>query len=124
VAVEAGEVRRGCVVLVRLPKDKARPAVVVRADLLDGLAYAPVLLITSDLQPQSELRIDVAPTDGNGLRLPSQVMTDWPQTIRLADMGQVIGRLDTETMRAITRQMAVVLGIGAGTGKPRSIRRA
>ena len=37
-AVTADAVRRGTVVLVRLPRDKARPAVVVRSDLLAELS--------------------------------------------------------------------------------------
>lgn len=41
-------------------------------------------------------------------------MVDWPQTVRFSDMGQSIGRLDTATMQAITRQMAVAPGIGSG----------
>lgn len=118
-AVEAAAIRRGAVVLVRLPRDKARPAVVVRSDLLSGLSYATVLPITSELRADISLRVDIAPTPGNGLRAASQVMADWPQTVRFSEIGQVIGRLDPATMRAITRQMAVVLGIGSGTGRPR-----
>ena len=49
-------------------------------------------------------------------------MVDWPQTLRLSDMGQKIGRLDMATMATITRQMAVVLGIGSGTGRSRRAR--
>ncbi len=112
-------VRRGAVVLVRLPRDKARPAVVVRSDLLAELSYATVLPITTDLRAGFSLRIDLAPSQGNGLRAASQVMADWPQTVRFSDMGEVIGRLDMATMQAITRQMAVVLGIGATSGRSR-----
>jgi mRNA-degrading endonuclease toxin of MazEF toxin-antitoxin module len=68
------------------------------------------------------MRIDIEPTHENGLRAASQVMVDWPQTVRLSDMGQAIGRLDMATMRTITRQMAVVLGIGSGTDRPRQTR--
>jgi len=114
VALESDAVRRGAVVLVRLPRDKARPAVVVRSDLLRELSYATVLPITSDLREGISLRIDLIPGPENGLRAPSQVMVDWPQTVRLSDMGQVIGQLGPAIMQAITRQMAVVLGIGAG----------
>jgi mRNA interferase MazF len=121
-AVEPDAVRRGTVVVVRVIGDKARPAVVVRSDLLAGLAYATVLLTTSDPRPDLSMRIDLAPTPENGLRTPSQVMVDWPQTVRLSAMGEVIGRLDAATMRAITRQLAVVLGIGAGASRPRSSR--
>ena len=112
-------VRRGAVVLVRLPRDKARPAVVVRSDLLSGLPYATVLPITTDLRVGVSLRIDLEPSATNGLRVPCQVIVDWPQTVRFSDMGAIIGRLDPAAMRAITRQMAVVLGIGSGSGRPR-----
>ena len=105
-------------VLVRLPRDKARPAVVVRSDLLAELSYATVLPITTELRPDvPNLRIDVAPTPENGLRVPSQVMVDWPQTVRFSDMGAAIGHLDWAIMHAITRQMAVVLGIGSGSAR-------
>ena len=116
---EPGVIRRGTVVLVRLPRDKARPAVVVRSDLLSELSYATVLPITTELREHVSLRIDIAPTPDNGLRAASQVMADWPQTIRFTDMGPTIGQLDLPTMRAITRQLAVVLGIGSGSGQSR-----
>ena len=118
-AVAATSISRGAVVLVRLPRDKARPAVVVRSDLLSGLSYATVLPITSEVRVDISLRVDITPTPENGLRMPSQVMTDWPQTVCFSEIGEVIGRLDLATMRAITRQMAVVLAIGSGTGRPR-----
>jgi mRNA interferase MazF len=119
VALTPDAVRRGVVVLVRLPRDKARPAVVVRSDVLSELSYATVLPITTDLRAGVSMRIDLAPSQENGLRAASQVMVDWPQTIRFADMGQAIGRLDLAIMRVITRQMAVALGIGASSGRPR-----
>jgi len=121
-ALTPGDIRRGTVVLVRLPRDKPRPAVVVRSNLLAALSYATVLPITTDLRANVSLRIDIAPSAGNGLRAPSQVMVDWPQTVRFSDMGAAIGSLDPATMRAITRQMAVVLGIGSDTSRSRPTR--
>ena len=118
-ALESDAVRRGIVVLVRLPRDKPRPAVVVRSDLLAELSYATVLPITTELRPGVSLRIDVEPGPRTGLREASQVMVDWPQTVRFSDMGPAIGRLDLATMRAVSRQMAIVLGIGAVTRQPR-----
>lgn len=64
-------VRRGAVVLVRLPRDKARPAVVVRSDLLSELSYATVLPITTEIRVGVSLRIDLAPSLKNGLRSAS-----------------------------------------------------
>ena len=118
-ALGPADVRRGVVVLVRLPRDKARAAVVVRSDLLSELSYATVLPVTTELRAGASMRIDVHPNPENGLRTPSQVMVDWPQTVRLAAMGQTIGRLDVAIMRTITRQMAVALGIGSSAGRPR-----
>ena len=110
-------------VLIRLPGtlpgDKARPAVVVRSDLLAELPYATVLPITTELRPGISLRIDVVPGPRTGLREASQGMVDRPQTVRLSDMGAATGQLDPAAMRSVTRQMAIVLGIGAGTGRPR-----
>ena len=121
-ALEPEAVRRGIVVLVRLPRDKARPAVVVRSDLLSELSYATVLPITTDLRAGASLRIDLAPSQKNGLHGASQVMVDWPQTVRFSDMGEAIGSLDRATMQTITRQMAIVLGIGSSDGRARWTR--
>ena len=118
-ALASGAVRRGAVVLVRLPRDEARPAVVVRSNLLAELSYATILPITSELQEGASMRIDVEPNPENGLRAASQVMVDWPQSVRFTDMGGAIGHLDTTIMRAMTRQPAVVLGIGSDSGRTR-----
>jgi mRNA-degrading endonuclease toxin of MazEF toxin-antitoxin module len=110
------------IVLVRLPRDKARPTVVVRSDLLAELSYATVLPIATELRTDASMQIDVAAGTENGLHQPSQVMVDWPQTVRTTDMGAAIGRIDSMTMHTITRQMAVALGIGYGAGRPRTGR--
>ncbi|HUZ64835.1 MAG TPA: type II toxin-antitoxin system PemK/MazF family toxin [Acetobacteraceae bacterium] len=100
------------VVLVRLPGDKARPAVVLRSNSLARLPYATVVAFTTAAHAEPALRLPVAPTSENGLQQPSFVMVDWPQTIRAEHMGEIIGHLDPVTLEAITGRMAVVLGIG------------
>jgi mRNA interferase MazF len=112
-ALTPEQFRRGAVVLVRLPGDKSRPAVIVRANILAGLPYATILPLTTELRPDIDFRISVEPTEQNGLRETSQVMIDWPQTARTKTMGAVIGRLDDGTMRAVTEQLAILLGIGS-----------
>jgi mRNA interferase MazF len=87
-ALEAAAIRRGAVILVRLSRDKARPAVVVRSDLLSGLSYATVLPITSEIRADISLRVDITPTPENGLRMASQVMADWPQTVRFSEIDR------------------------------------
>jgi mRNA interferase MazF len=112
-ALAPQQIRRGVIVLVRLPDDKSRPAVVVRADILTELSYATILPLTTELRPEVDFRITVEPTDQNGLREVSQIMVDWPQTVRAKAMGAIIGRLDDATMRVVTEQLAIVLGIGS-----------
>jgi mRNA interferase MazF len=111
-AVEPRRLQRGMVVLVRLPGDKARPAVVLRSDALARLPYATVVAFTTTAHAEPDLRLRVAPTPENGLQQWSFVMVDWPQTIRTEHMGGIIGHLDPVTLEAITGRVAVVLGIG------------
>jgi len=56
-------------------------------------------------------RVDVAPTPDNGLRVPSQIAIDRPQTVRRSKIGPTIGRLGDDTMHAVQRAMAVFLGL-------------
>lgn len=116
-ALTPEQIRRGAIVLVRLPDDKGRPALVVRADILAELSYATILPLTTELRAELDFRITVEPTEQNGLRETSQIMVDWPQTVRAKTMGAVIGRLDDATMRVATEQLAIVLGIGSGEGE-------
>jgi mRNA interferase MazF len=116
-ALTLEEIRRGAIVLVRLPDDKGRPALVVRADILAELSCATILPLTTELRPDVDFRITVEPSEQNGLRETSQIMVDWPQTVRAKTMGAVIGRLDDATMRVTTEQLAIVLGIGSSEGE-------
>ncbi len=56
-------------------------------------------------------RIDVAPTETNGLRVPSQIAVDRPHTVRRPKLGPTIGRLDDDAMLALPRAMAVFYGL-------------
>jgi mRNA interferase MazF len=90
---------------------KPRPAVVVQADWFDALPTVVVLPLTSLLQDAAVTRVNVAPTDENGLKLPSQIAIDRPQTVRRPKIGPTIGRLDSNAMLAVHRALAVFLGL-------------
>ena len=90
---------------------KPRPAVVIQADWFDALPTVVVLPLTSSLLDAAVTRIDVAPSDENGLRVPSQIAVDRPQTVRRAKLGPTIGRLDNDVMLAVHRALAVFLGL-------------
>jgi mRNA interferase MazF len=90
---------------------KPRPAVVIQADWFDALSTVVVLPLTSSLQEAGITRIDVAPSNGNGLRLPSQIAVDRPQTVRRTKIGPAIGRLGNDVMLEVHRAVAVFLGL-------------
>ena len=67
--------------------------------------------MTSELRATPLFRIEVVPTAANGLRTPSQIMADKAQTIPRAKLGQPLGRLEDDPMLAVTRALALFLGI-------------
>lgn len=104
--------KRGQLVTIAIPGDygKPRPALIVQSGLFDAHPSITVLPVTSELRDAPLFRIQVEPSDENGLRKPSQVMVDKPQTIARGRIGKTIGRLDEPTMLAVNRALAVFLG--------------
>jgi len=106
-------VRRGDLVTVAMPGDfgKPRPALVIRSDLFEMTATVTVLLLSSTLADAPLIRLTVRPTPENGLLRPSQVQVDKAVSVKRERIGAAIGRLDDETMLAVTRSLALFLGI-------------
>ena len=104
--------KRGDIVTIALQGDygKPRPALVIQSDLFAEHPSVTVLPVTSELRDAPLFRIDVEPSDGNGLRKISAVMVDKPQTVARTRIGSTIGRLDDDSMLAVTRALAVFLG--------------
>ena len=104
--------RRGDLVTVALQGDlgKPRPALVIQSDLFEAHPSVTILPVTSDLRDAPLFRIDVSPSESNGLKLPSQVMADKPQSVAREKIRGVFGHLEDETMLAMTRALAVFLG--------------
>ena len=104
--------RRGDLLTVALQGDlgKPRPALVIQSDLFDSHPTVTILPVTSELRVAPLFRIAVSPSELNGLAKSSQVMVDKPQSISREKIGEVIGRLDDETMLAVNRALAVFLG--------------
>ena len=106
--------KRGEIRLVAAPGDfgKPRPAVVVQTDLINvNHASVVVCLMTSDIIGAPLLRIDIAPTPGNGLRKPSQIMVDRIITFRRERIGDRIGALDDQALLQLDRALAFLLGL-------------
>jgi mRNA interferase MazF len=106
--------RRGDVVTVALPGDlgKPRPAVIFQVDVLnDHLRTVLLCPISSFPSNPSFFRVAVKPTPENGLRLPSEIMVEKLQAANKSKIGQVIGRLDSQTLRKLARALAITLSL-------------
>ena len=105
--------RHGAVVTIALQGDygKPRPALVIQSDLFGAHPSVTILPVTGDLREAPLFRIRIAPTVSNGLQRPSDLMVDKVQTIPREKVGSVIGHLTQEDMLAVTRSLAVFLGM-------------
>ena len=105
--------RRGDLVTVALQGSygKPRPALVIQSDFFDEHPSVTILPVTSELRKAPLFRIDVEPSDENGLRKKSQVMVDKAQTIARDKIGETFGRLDNETLLVVSRMLAVFIGV-------------
>jgi mRNA interferase MazF len=104
--------RRGDLVTIALQGayGKPRPALVIQSDLFDAHPSIAVLPVTSELRDAPLFRIRVEPTSANGLRAPSDVMVDKPQSVPRDKIGEPIGRLADDTMLRVNRAIALFLG--------------
>lgn len=105
--------RRGDIVTVAVSGDfgKPRPALVVQADQFEQTGTVTVLLMSSMLVDAPLIRLTVKPSQRNGLLKPSQVQIDKTMTVKREKVGASVGRLDEETMLAVTRSLALFLGV-------------
>jgi mRNA interferase MazF len=71
-----------------------------------------ILPVSSALRDLPLFRVPVRPGEGNGLREASEIMVDKAQTVPREQIGPVLGRLDDATLVAVTRALALFLGLG------------
>ena len=101
--------QRGDVVTVASPgaySGKPRPAVVVQANRwLQDHPSVTLCPLTSTLINAPLIRPTVEASPTNGLRQPSQLMTDKLFTVPVAAIGQLIGRLEPAAMAELDLAM-------------------
>lgn len=104
---------RGDLVTVALSGDfgKPRPALVIQSDLFGDTGTVVVLLLSGTPGASPLFRIAIQPTPDNGLRKASEVMVDKILSVRREKVGPAFGRLSEDHMLAITRSLAVFLGL-------------
>ncbi|WP_242097971.1 type II toxin-antitoxin system PemK/MazF family toxin [Sphingomonas sp. CROZ-RG-20F-R02-07] len=98
---------------IALPGDfgQPRPALIIQSDQFNQTGTVTVLLVSGTLVDAPLIRPIIDPTPTNGLRKRSQIMVDKAMSVKRDKIGATIGRLDTESMLAVTRALAVFLAI-------------
>lgn len=104
---------RGDLVTIAIQGDfgKARPAVVLQADLFSAHTSVTVLPVTSTLVAAPLFRVTLQPSPDNGLRKPSQVMVDKAMTVKREKIGPTLGQIGSKELLEIERLLAVFLGV-------------
>ena len=105
--------KRGDLVIVSPPGDygKPRPAIVIQSDWLKATDSVLVSLLTSVLVEAPLYRLQIEPSDANGLKAPSQVMVDKIIAMPREKCGNVIGRINESELIALNHMLSVVIGI-------------
>lgn len=106
--------RRGQFVVVAISGDygKPRPALTVQSDLFSELPSVLVCPLTTTLRNDADLfRLDVEPSQQNGLREASQIAIDKITIIPATKIGGVIGEADDALLLRVNRALALFLSI-------------
>lgn len=92
---------------------KPRPVVVVQDDRFAETASVTVCPFTTDPTEAPLLRLDIQPSETNGLRAPSRLMVDKITTVPRIKIGSRLGRLEDEDIVRLNRAIAVFVGLAA-----------
>ena len=105
--------KRGDLVIISAPGDygKPRPAIVIQSDWLKATDSVLVALLTSTLVDAPLYRLQIEPSETNGLKAPSQVMVDKIIALPRETCGRVIGRIDETARIALNHILSVIIGI-------------
>jgi mRNA interferase MazF len=96
---------------------KPRPAVIVQDDRFDANDSIVVCPLTTDPTPAPIFRLSVQPSTQSGLRSACRVMVDKLTAVPRRRLGQPVGSLTAEEMRALNRAIFVFLGLSATEGE-------
>ena len=105
--------KRGDLVTIALQGDlgKPRPALIVQSELFAEHPSVVILPVTSEIRDTPLFRITVEPNAENGLKVPSQIMVDKPQSVPAEKIGPSFGQVEQSTLVEVNRALAVFLGI-------------
>ena len=106
--------RRGDIVTVAGGKDyagKPRPSVVIQDDSFLATDSITLCAFTTDDTDAPILRLAVAPSVGNGLKVVSRLMVDKVTTVPKSKIGGIIGRLSDGDIVRLNQSLLVFLGL-------------
>jgi mRNA interferase MazF len=90
---------------------KPRPVLVLQHEVFSALDTVLVAFITSDIEFLPGLRIAIAPSAENGLRVASEAMVDMLQAVPKARLGKVIGSLEPAILLQVDAAIRLLLGL-------------
>ena len=94
---------------------KPHPVVILQDDRFDATASVTVCAFTTNTTDAPLFRLEVEPSETNGLRISSRLMVDKITTVSRAEIGTHVGRLDDQDMLQLNRAVLVFLGIAGAT---------
>jgi mRNA interferase MazF len=94
---------------------KPRPAVVLQEDAFEGTGSITLCPFTTHLVDAPLMRLPVAPTTENGLKVASHVMVDKITTVAKSKLQKRVGKLGDEDLIRLNRAVLVFLGLA---GRP------
>ena len=90
---------------------KPRPVVIVQDDRFDATASVTVCPFTTNPVAAPLIRIQIAPSDTNGLDQPSSLMVDKVTTMPRNGLRERLGRLPEDDLVRLDRALIVFLGL-------------
>ena len=90
---------------------KPRPALILQSDDYRDTVSVAICPITTDETGAPGLREPIEPTQGNGLRQPSQIMIDKITALPRGRLGRRVGALSSDDLARVDRALLVFLGL-------------
>lgn len=94
---------------------KPRPVAIVQDDRFESTASVTVCPFTTNPIEAPLVRIQIDPSDDNGLDQPSSLMVDKITTMPRSGLGQRLGRLRDDELLQLNRSLIVFLGLAAAS---------
>jgi len=102
---------------------KPRPAVIVQDDSFSDTKSITICSFTTTERDAPLIRVQVMPTEQNGLREPSHLMIDKITTVPKSRFARRIGRLADDQVILLNQALLVFLGLAGRRSRRRAASR-